>query len=387
MQLGELWNHLVLRLKIYGEVFVISIGRITPEDTIQISSASQEVWRDMVMERGWYNELNFQRRLIATYNTDLSLVVDNSNVNLLEQYLGSISIGELIREEIQDTRFRMLSRESETTDLESQMQNYGLIVGRIQSGKTGHMLGLAMACLSDQKNMKSPRLRNRWRKPGSIVILLSSLIDDIRKQTYDRLILSITEKVSQRLFIGPIREKDLTQDIDTQDELEKFLQGNSESKKQFLLVTKKNHLVINRIKNIFEQVLHPEIRNLSDVIIIDDECDYGSLDANHADQDISRIETTTNREVRELIRSIRLRYNCKCWYIGYTATPFSNLLDNPTGISQDGLPTLFPRGFIYSIGEVDTHLDNSFYFGNDLAKEHIFFDDGDEIVSFREDLL
>lgn len=368
-------------------MFLIPTDRIHAEDTVKIASASQEEWRELVISRGWQNRRDFQSRLIETYNSSLSVVYDESEINLLEEYLKSTSHGELIREEIEEARFRMLNRESESYELESQLQNYGLIVGRIQSGKTGHMLGLALACLSDQKNMKCPRIRSKTRRPASIVILFSSLIDDIRKQTYDRITNSITEKASQKIYIGPIRDKDFTGDTNAQDELRKFLCRDEEAKEKLIIVTKKNHLVINRIKQIFQQTPYPELRSLSDVIIIDDECDYGSLDSNHADQDLSQTETTTNREVRELIDSIRRLYYTKCWYIGYTATPFSNILDNPTGFSNDGLPTLFPRGFIYSISKVPTHLDNSFYFGDQSATRHMFLDLGDEIVPFREDFI
>jgi hypothetical protein len=368
-------------------VFLIPTDRIDAEDTVKIASASQEEWRDLVISRGWENRQDFQTRLIGTYNSRLNVVYGESEINLLEHYLASIPHGELIRGEIEEARFRMINRESESYELESQLQNYGLIIGRIQSGKTGHMLGLALACLSNQKNMKSPRLRSRRRRPASIVILFSSLIDDIRKQTYDRLTNSITERASQDIYIGPIRDKDFTGDTDAQDGLRKFLLGDEEVKDNLILVTKKNHHVINRIKQIFQQTPDPEIRGLSDVIIIDDECDYGSLDANHADQDLSTTETTTNREVRELIDSIRRLYYTKCWYIGYTATPFSNILDNPSGRSHEGLPTLFPRGFIYSISKVTTHLDNAYYFGDQSATSHMFLDVGDEIVPFREDLI
>jgi len=362
-----------------------SPDRISIDDAMAISSADQDFWQDLVLQRGW--SLDFQKALIESYNPVLSIVIQKQEINLLEHYLNSTSLGKSIRNDIEKARKRMLSRESTTNALEEQMQNYGLIVGRIQSGKTGHMLGLAFACLSNQRTMRSRQLRSKIKSPASIVILLSSLIDDIRKQTYDRLDKFIDEQISQSLFVGPGRENDLTKDRETQEKLNKYLQSDNRTGDQLLLVTKKNHHVINKLRMIFEGISDPLNRQLSDVIIIDDECDYGSLDANHADQDMSKIETTTNRELRELILTIRNRFNCKCWYIGYTATPFSNLLDNPKGTSHDGLPTLFPRGFIYSIGEVEIHLDNNYYFGSEEARGHIFFDDGVNIVPFREEML
>lgn len=361
--------------------------RILAEDAVKISNLSQKEWENFVLEKGWLNNLNFQKMLIESYNQNLSPVAANQDINLLEHYLSTINFGEAIRKDIENSRERMLRRESESVDLIHQSQNYGLIVGRIQSGKTGHMLGLAFACLSNPKTMKSRRLRKRFKRPASIVILLSSLIDDIRKQTLDRLTNHVTDKMSEQLFIGPERKADLTGDLVTQQKIAEYLGNQNNQKKQMLLVIKKNHHVLNRLKDIFNNISNPLNRQLSDVIIIDDECDYGSLDGNHADQNLSKTETTTNREVRELINSVRSRFGCLCWYIGYTATPFSNLLDNPLGHSQDGLHTLFPRGFIYSISEVDPHLDNSYYFGDQRGRTHIFFHNGDDIIPFSEELL
>jgi len=361
--------------------------RITIEDIHLIRSANQSDWKELVIQNGWQNNLQLQNRLINNYNNELQPIIPLAKINLLEHYLKSVPIGELIRTGIEKSRHRMLCRQSITAHPNDQTRNYGLIVGRIQSGKTGHMLGLAFACLADQRNMKSRKLRNLRRKPASIVILLSSLIDDIRKQTYDRLMASVDERITENLFIGPNRDADLTGDLATRDELSKFLEGHKDSKDQILLVIKKNHNVLNRLRTIFESSTNPHLRQLSDIIIIDDECDYGSLDANHADQDMSRTETTTNREIRALIDSIRTQYRCICWYIGYTATPFSNLLDNPRGISVDELPTLFPRGFIYSLDKVTTHLDNDYYFGDHGARDKIYFDVDDEIVPFRGELL
>ena len=51
-------------------------------------------------------------------------------------------------------------------------------------------------------------------------------------------------------------------------------------------------------------------------------------------------------------------------YIGYTATPFANLL-SPESLhpinSENGL-SLFPRDFLHSLTRADSHLDNQYYF-------------------------
>ena len=228
--------------------------RISSEDAVRISNSSQRSWKDFVLERGWENNLNFQKMLIQSYNQNLSPIIANQDINLFEHYLSTINFGESIRKDIENSRERMLRRESKSVDLIDQSQNYGLIVGRIQSGKTGHMLGLAFACLSNPKTMKSRKLRKRFKRSASIVILLSSLIDDIRKQTLDRLTNHVTDKMSNQLFIGPDRKSDLTGDLTTQQKIADYLENNSDQKKQMLLVIKKNHHVLNRLKGIFNNI-------------------------------------------------------------------------------------------------------------------------------------
>ena len=60
------------------------------------------------------------------------------------------------------------------------------------------------------------------------------------------------------------------------------------------------------------------------------------------------------------------------WYIGYTATPFSNLLANPHAKSNELGPDLFPSGFISVVDPPSAHLNNSYYFDNGEGQtEHV----------------
>ena len=301
-------------------------------------------------------------------------------VSIYEHYLNSLSPSRSkpLRKEIEKCKKRMNFREFRPVLFNSeQLQNYGLVVGRIQSGKTAHLIGMAFACLSEQSSFKNPKLRRKLPS-ASVVIILTGLIDDLRKQTYDRFCNDLLGYDDSLMIIGPEREKDLTKDSRFQKKIQSFFQNrphsNNDLPNQLVLILKKNHKVIECLNGILENIDKPTKRRLNDVIIIDDECDYASMDSNNADQNVKETETTTNLRLRELIHLFRdeKMFRTTCWYIGYTATPFSNVLVNPHGRGTKNMPTLFPRGFIYPIAKVPIHLDNEFYFNHDDGKKHIF---------------
>ena len=79
------------------------------------------------------------------------------------------------------------------------------------------------------------------------------------------------------------------------------------------------------------------------VLVVDDECDYASQDNNHAEGRERPLDpeeiSPTNKAIRSLIIELR-NTSSPTWYIGYTATPFANLLiqeDSSTEDSQYGL--------------------------------------------------
>ena len=95
--------------------------------------------------------------------------------------------------------------------------------------------------------------------------------------------------------------------------------------------------------------------------MIDDEADNASINTKKKDHDPS----TINKLIRELLSLFE-----KNSYIGYTATPFANVLIDPEN-AQD----LFPRNFISCLGRADNYIGPSQVFGeiedDDTSKEGI----------------
>jgi hypothetical protein len=352
---------------------------LTPEDEDLIRNGDQSDWKGLVDRLRISTK--FQKRLLNNYGrTDDLDVLEMRNISIYEHYLSLLDVERAIplRTEIENCKRRMNRRELRPHLFDSrQLQHYGLVVGRIQSGKTGHLLGLSLLCLDDQKQLRNPQIR-RKNKSAEIVIILTGLIDDLRKQTLDRFDNDTRNFASiDNYIIGPSRGKDLTQDKKFQSKIADYLDpGNKNTGEKMLLIIKKNHSVVEKLIEIIDGIETPARRRLGDVIIIDDECDYASMDSNNADQTNAK-ETRTNLVIRKLIDSFRRsdRFRALCWYIGYTATPFSNLLVNPYGEGTDEMPTLFPRGFIYPISKNDFHIDNEYYFQEHEGKKHIFYID------------
>ena len=346
------------------------VVQLTRELINDIREMSQNNWNEFAAE----NQLTMpqQNQIIASlqiYGIELKPIRNQKQgqkgQDLLERYLDLQIDPQYIRAEVYDARRFMLTRQSRS--IRDQRQNYGLVVGRIQSGKTAHMIGLALACIEKQNLLKNEQIRGKSQT--SIVIILSKLIDDIRKQTLERLeTKSLPAGRLESILIGPPVDNDFATNTTFKRKFIRYLEGNDENHETAILVVKKNHHVLNHLQTVFANIDNPNRKISGDVLIIDDECDYGTQDGNNADQDQSANETSTNINLRNLIHTIRTRFRTRCWYIGYTATPYCNVLMSPNGRSS-GMWNLFPRGFIYSTRKHPNHLSNEYYFGSQAGRE------------------
>lgn len=231
---------------------------------------------------------------------------------------------------------------------------YGLVMGRIQSGKTAHMIGVSF-------NSMDP---SETDEPYDVVIVLAGLIEDLRIQTTHRFMKIIEGFEGVKPAIMPSLESDLSS---TNDVLRNQILNslNNLSNNKLILVIKKNHLVLETLLEILRNASLTRRR----ILIIDDESDYASTDTGDYEEVSETGEifvddpSETNRILRQLIRHLST-YSADSMYIGYTATPFANLL-SPESLhpinSENGL-SLFPRDFLHSLTRSDSHLDNQYYF-------------------------
>lgn len=197
----------------------------------------------------------------------------------------------------------------------------GLVIGHVQSGKTGNMAAL-IAKAADT--------------PFKFVVVLSGLTDSLRNQTQDRLDKDVVGTAPQgrwyRWTTVNRREGDALVNGDfTSPAGGTFqLQGHG----NHLAVIKKNAGVLRRFLKTLQQTPMRDLE-ATPFLIIDDECDQASVNSAPLKRAITRIN--------DLIRQI-IAHLPRVAYVGYTATPFANVLIDPSTPSD-----LYPRHFIHPL--------------------------------------
>lgn len=253
----------------------------------------------------------------------------------------------------------------------------GLVVGSVQSGKTSHFIALI------NKAVDAGYKR---------IIVLSGLTNDLRRQTHQRLDEGFfgfnTELIgglnnhtdvdgdNNYLSLGKIRGSNFPRPITlTNSGMKGDLstnvvnQANILSDHPILFCIKKNKTSLqNTLKfflsapevsnnvafsnNPFELISDAEAPylNKSPILIIDDEVDNASVDTGNQyfDENDNPNEEYDPKTINRLIRQL-LHIHAKKAFIGYTATPFSNIYIHEDGFTKKHGPDLFPKSFIYDL--------------------------------------
>jgi len=296
-------------------------------------------------------EYNFLIDTIVTDNILPSNMVAKTFQLFLEEWAAKLpekhrkESAELLKSQVIDVNRMLLQA---TTEIGLERPKYGLIVGRIQSGKTAHITGLISSLLD--KNFSSI-------KPD-LIIVLSGLAEDLRIQTTRRI-----QSIFGPEYVFPGLDSDLSKTIhnyDTDDGSLESIQDQFRNCKRIIII-KKNCDVIQEL---LDEIPNPSHNS---VLIIDDEADHASIDNNRRkskkmNYDKNTDPSLTNKLLRNLISSFS---NNHVWYIGYTASPFANLLIQPfysKRLDPLGL-TLFPRDMLYSLNPPSSYTGIEAYFG------------------------
>lgn len=182
----------------------------------------------------------------------------------------------------------------------------GLVMGNVQSGKTRNFAGvIARAVDAGYK----------------LVIVLSGLHNNLRDQTQARLDKDLFDEPgwypltnAASDFTAVTKPQELLINLDV-----------------LCAVVKKNSRRLHNLRAMLKQI-SPEVRRKSPILIIDDEADQATPNSQKAKDKIS----TINGALRDLWALVETGT-----YVGYTATPFANILIDPD-LEQD----LFPSDFI-----------------------------------------
>lgn len=263
----------------------------------------------------------------------------------------------------------------------------GLVIGHVQSGKTANFSAL---------------IAKAGDAGYKIVIVLSGLHNTLRQQTQRRL-----ERDLGRENVAGVGEPEAGRrwqwmtggeswgDFDPRGVNAAVLQGNE----QVIFVVKKNKTRLERLNNWMQGRVPDHVP----VLVIDDEADQASVNTggNRSARDevdlvggtdfdgdeLSADEldpSTINLNVRKLLRSF-----VRCSYVAYTATPFANVLIDPSAFDAAGGNDLFPSHFIISLPPPpgDTYVGAAQLFGRDRlpGDAETSSEDGLDVVEFVPD--
>ncbi|MCE3556314.1 Z1 domain-containing protein [Pseudonocardia sp. RS11V-5] len=205
---------------------------------------------------------------------------------------------------------------------QDEFRTRGLVVGFVQSGKTTNFTAV-MAKAAD--------------RGYKLFIVLSGIHNTLRRQTQIRL-------AGDLVHANP----DLWHEVTTEDKDFTPPTGNPQAffaakDQHMLLVVKKNAVVLRKLRDWLAK--GGDYLAKTPTLIIDDEADQS---------------TVATAEINPLLYQVMSKFP-KVGYIGYTATPFANLLINP-GDKTD----FYPRDFIVNLPQPNDYQGTEILFGREL---------------------
>jgi len=196
----------------------------------------------------------------------------------------------------------------------------GLVIGNVQSGKTANMAAV-MAMAAD----------HGW----NMFIILSGTIDNLRLQTQNRLLRDLRDlrnsgNINWRL-LDQLCKNTRTKTC-LPDQVPSQLNFKSGSRDRHFVVCLKNS---TRLRDLYRWLCWmPSIQKNMKVLIIDDECDQASINTSLTQR------TAINRALCQIVNNDNY---AAMNYVGYTATPYANILN------ETSFESLYPKDFIITL--------------------------------------
>lgn len=231
-----------------------------------------------------------------------------------------------------------------------------LVVGYVQSGKTANMT--AVIAKAVDANYK-------------FVIVLAGMTDALRSQTQARIEVDLIDQDPDRWHRWTFADMDFSHTPDAG-----FPAPHPASR--HIAVIKKNKWVLQRLLNTLENTPDPILRNIP-FLIIDDECDQASVNAARYRDEMTAI----NGLIRQILHKIQRNA-----YVGYTATPFANVLIDPAvSVDSETPDDLYPRDFIVALPRPHQYFGAESLFGRGLldADDDSPGSDGFDMIRIVED--
>ena len=239
----------------------------------------------------------------------------------------------------------------EDPDREGHWDRRGLVVGHIQSGKTGHYTGLI--CKAADAGYK-------------VIIVLAGLHNNLRSQTQIRLDEGFlgyetrpnvddlppvgVGEIDSDPAIRPNHVTNRSERGDFTSAIARHL-GITPEQRPWLFVVKKNKTPLeklyqwirNHVADSHDPATGRKLVTKLPLLLIDDEADHASVDTGEQvfNPDGSPNEEHSPTAINSRIRKILCSF-ARSAYVGYTATPFANIFIHERGETKEEGPDLFP---------------------------------------------
>lgn len=247
----------------------------------------------------------------------------------------------------------------------------GAVIGNVQSGKTANMEAL-ISLAAD----------NGW----NFFVILTGLTTNLMEQTRDRMLGDLRRDVNDphdpliynwEKLDPLIKAKDFLQTYDI----------NFNSNTCYICHAQKNIVHLNNVIQCLDRIPQKERIHL---LVIDDESDQASVDSNKKDairrstinqKIINLVYNYTHSTTKDAVKTCNHSFG-SVNYLGYTATPYANLLNEPTG--------LYPENFITGLSPSSLYMGLKEYYGDGEdggLREHatVIDDDIGKIIKRRSE--
>jgi hypothetical protein len=259
-------------------------------------------------------------------------------------------------------------------NVEGAFERRGLVVASVQSGKTANYIGLI--CRAADVGYK-------------IIIVMAGVHNVLRNQTQARLEdgftgFNIANGAVEPVGVGNDKNKRrpiacTSREADFNTKRADALRGlqTTQTNEPLLFVIKKNS---SSLKQVYEW-LKTNAKQDEPLLLIDDEADNASINGKYKMGTREDETTKINGQIRQLFN----HFSRAC-YVGYTATPFANVLIDPTVDTDDFGKDLFPSNFIYTLEESSDYFGARKVFGDydEPSPKHLrFIEDNEGILPIK----
>lgn len=276
--------------------------------------------------------------LISSADTKNGAAIPTGNEDSWPKYKEMLRVESHFRQEtidaIEKSTHKILNELKAKTPIGKPVK--GLVIGNVQSGKTANMAAL-MAMAADCG----------W----NMFIILSGTIENLRVQTYERLLHDLNYKNTNWACIEHPQKSDMSKNSVS------YHFEQSSPLRYFTVCLKQS----SRLKSLIQwlQCNNAKYGQMR-ILIIDDESDQAGI--NTADENAGKCTTISGLignlilgldEKGKTINTQPLAVN----YIGYTATPYANILNSGK------MKSLYPKDFICTLSVSDEYFGPQQIFG------------------------